>query len=73
MRYLFGAVLIVVGVGQFLLRDRIARANAASNKVMYNGAFSGRTSTSAMKIGSVLAAVVFVVVGVLMLAGVIGG
>lgn len=37
MNYLVGSVLIVLGVGQILLRGRIARANAASNTVVRPG------------------------------------
>jgi len=70
MRYLIGVVFIVVGFGQFALRDRIARANAASNKVMYDGRFSGRKTVAASRLGSAVAAVIIVIMGILILAGV---
>ncbi len=42
MNYVIGIVLIVVGTGQILLRGRIARANAASSSVMFNGRLNGK-------------------------------
>lgn len=70
MRYVVGAIFIVVGIGQFLLRDRIARANAASNKVMWNGALSGPKSIAASKVSSGIVGLACVIFGSLLLAGV---
>jgi nitric oxide reductase large subunit len=72
VRYVFGAIFILAGIAQIAFRARTARANAASNGVMFNGHLSGRgwiryNSTMAAIIGSI-----FVVLGILMLTGVLG-
>jgi hypothetical protein len=72
VRYLFGTLFIVGGIAQIAFRARTARANAASNSVMFNGHMSGRgwiryNTTMAAIIGSI-----FVVVGILLFSGVLG-
>jgi hypothetical protein len=72
VRYAFGAIFVLAGIAQIVFRSRTARANAASNSVMFNGHLSGRgwiryNSTMAVIIGSL-----FVVLGILMATGVLG-
>ena len=72
MRYLFGTLFIVAGIAQIAFRSRTARANAASNSVMFNGHMSGRgwiryNTTMAAVVGGI-----FVVLGILMFSGVLG-
>ncbi|MFC6712430.1 hypothetical protein [Branchiibius cervicis] len=70
MRYLVGAIVIVVGIGQILLRDRIARANAASNQAMWNGHGGGPKMRAYNRFMAWVVGLVFVVFGILMIAGV---
>lgn len=72
MRDVIGAVLIVVGIGQILLRERIARAGAASNNVMFGGRMTGAGWQRYNRGTSVVVGVVFVVIGILMVAHIVG-
>jgi hypothetical protein len=67
MSYVFGAVLIVVGLAQILLRAGIVRANAASNAAMYNGRLAGPGFQSYAKVMAVIVGVIFIAVGLYLL------
>jgi hypothetical protein len=72
VRYVIGVVVIFAGIAQIAFRARTARASAASNSVMFNGHLSGRgwiryNTTMAAFVGGI-----FVVFGILMIAGVFG-
>lgn len=64
--------MIIVGIAQILLRSRMARANAASNKVMYNGRFSGSGWQAYNRTAAVVVGAIFVILGLLLLVGVLG-
>lgn len=68
MREVIGVAIIVVGAGQILLRERIARANAASNSILFKGRMSGPGWQRYSRSMSVVVGAVLVVVGVLVLA-----
>jgi hypothetical protein len=70
MIYLVGVVLIAAGVGQIALRTRMARANAASNRVMFNGHLGGEGWQSYSRAMSIIVGAVFIAAGVAALAGV---
>lgn len=70
MRYLVGVILTVVGIGQILLRDRFVRANAASNREMWNGHGGGPKIQAYSRFMTWVVGLVFVVAGVLTIAGV---
>jgi len=65
--YLFGVVLIAIGVGQILLRTRMSRANAAANSAMFNGRFSGPGFQAYSRYMAVVVGAVFIVAGILAL------
>ncbi len=64
--------MIVVGIAQILLRARMARANAASNREMFNGRFASSGWQSYNRTVAVLVGAVFIVAGLLLLIGVLG-
>lgn len=70
MRYIVGVIIIVVGLGQILLRDRFVRANAASNRAMWNGHGGGPKMQAYNRFMIWVVGLAFVVVGVLTIAGV---
>jgi hypothetical protein len=67
MIHVVGVILIVMGIGQIVMRSRFARANAASNNVMFNGRFSGRGYVGYSKTLSLVVGVVVIFVGLLLL------
>lgn len=71
LRVLLGVALIVAGIAQFLLRDRIARSRSAANREFFGGRFGGPRMTAFSSATGVVSAVVFVVVGVLVAVGVL--
>ena len=70
MVYVVGLALILAGAAQITLRGRMARANAASNKVMFNGRFGGDGWQAYSRGMSVVVGAVFIAVGIAVLAGV---
>jgi hypothetical protein len=62
-----GVLLIVMGIGQIVTRGRFARANAASNNVLFNGRLSGRGFVGYSKTMSLVVGVVLTVVGLFLL------
>lgn len=73
MTVVFGVLLMVMGVAQIVLRRRTAKAAAASNRVMLNGRMSGPGFMAYSRTMAILVGSVFVVVGLLLAVGVIGG
>jgi hypothetical protein len=69
MNYVIGIVVIVVGIGQILLRGRIARANAASNSAMFNGRMGGKGFVAYNQGVAILVGIIFVAFGVALLVG----